>query len=578
MTRAAVAALFALAALGAQAPPPNVLLITIDTVRADHVGAYGAAKTPTPTLDALAKEGVRFADATSQAPLTGPAHAALLTGRYPARYGVRDNAATAIPESETTIAERFKAQGYRTGGFVAAFILDRQYGFAQGFDAFDAHFAKFTTPEKLEARRTAADVVDAALPWIAARNPQPFFAWVHLYDAHAPYRAPAAYRTRFPSSPYDASIAYVDASIGRIVAALRQSGALDRTIVSVIADHGEGLGEHGEETHGLFLYDTTLHVPWILRLPGSAHAGTLVREQVRAIDLAPTLAALAGLPAAHDLDGENVVPAVEGRVRRDTPPSYAETFYPKLHFGWSELTSVRAGGWKYIDAPKPELYDVVHDGAERDNAIDRRGALANGLSAEIAKTQSGFGPAARAEAPQPDPETLARLRSLGYVGVAAPSASGRRGPDPKDMIGTLESYNEQIGRVTRALQTGNAAAAIPILKQLVAGNDRSYELHLNLGDAYLGAKQYRDALDEYAAARLLNPSTAAPIVAAARAHLAMGDAPAALRDVAAAEAVEPRTDEVALVRGMIHEQQQVGAAALGDYQAAVAANSSNAAA
>ena len=589
MKRAVAGAILAVATLGAQGTRPNVLLITIDTVRADHIGAYGYAKGSTPVIDRLAREGVRFADATTQAPLTGPAHAAILTGRYPARFGVRDNATTPIPEGAATLAASFKAQGYRTAAFVAAFILDAQYGFGRGFDSFDARFAKFTPQDKVEARRPAGEVVDAALAWLreqsnsqanpqsAIRNPQ-WFLWLHLYDAHAPYASPAAYRSRFPASPYDGAVAYVDASIGRVIAALRQSGDLDHTIVSVIADHGEGLGEHGEDTHGFFLYDSTLRIPWILRLPGGAHAGGVVKEQARTVDVAPTLAALAGTGVPRDIDGESLVPLIEGGHRRDTPPSYAETFYPKLHFGWSELKSVRVGDWKYIDAPKPELYDLGHDAGERDNAIDRRGALAGGLSAEIARLESSFVALANRAAPQPDPETLARLRSLGYVGVAAPSASGRRGPDPKDAIGGLNAYLEQMQRVTHSLQTGSAAAAIPILKQLIAANDRSYELHLNLGDAYLDTKRYRDALDEYTAARLLNPSSAAPIVAAARAHLASGDPAAALRDLADAETIEPGTDDVPLVRGMVRERQGDMPSALAEYQAAVAANGSNPAA
>ncbi len=286
--------------LHAQPAPPNVVFITIDTVRADHLGAYGYTKGSTPALDRLARDGVRFADATSQAPLTGPAHAALLTGSYPARFGVRDNATTPLPPGAPTMAEAFKAGGYRTGAFIGAFIVDAQYGFGQGFDEFDAHFARFANADKIDARRPGGEVTDAALQWIAATpRGRPFFAWVHLYDAHSPYEVPAPYRSRFASLPYDAAVSYVDACVGRIVAALEQSGHLDRTIIAVVADHGESLGEHGEKEHGLFLYDAVLHVPWIIRLPGRQHAGTVVATQVRSIDVLPTLAELAGVPARH---------------------------------------------------------------------------------------------------------------------------------------------------------------------------------------------------------------------------------------------------------------------------------------
>jgi arylsulfatase A-like enzyme/Tfp pilus assembly protein PilF len=570
----------------AQAPPPNVLLITIDTVRADRIGAYGYTKGATPAMDRLAREGVRFADATSQAPLTGPAHAAILTGQYPARIGVRDNASTPIPSGTATLATMFKARGYRTGGFVGAFILGPEYGFAQGFDTFDATFSRFTTGMKLQAQRRGGDVTDAAIKWLrqpsaqlsaqpSALSPQPFFAWVHLYDAHAPYEAPAPFRARFAASPYDGEVAYVDSGIAKIVAALEQSGQLDRTLIAVVADHGEGLGDHGEAEHGLFLYESVLRIPWIMRLPGHDAAGTIVKTQVRAIDVLPTLAAIAGVPPPKT-DGASVVPFIKGPPPRDPAPSYAETFYPKWHFGWSELKSIRVGDWKYIDAPRPELYDMRADATELRNAIDARGPLAGGLSAELAKTQTGFGAAAAVtDAPQPDPETLARLRSLGYVGIASPSP-GVRGPDPKDMVPKLETFKAGISRAMDALGRGNADAAITQLKALVAINDRSYELHLFLGDAYAARRQYDTALGEYAAARMLNAHSSAPAISEARVYMGQGNLARALQQIDAAARLDPASSEVPLVRGEILEKLGRGPDALAQYELAVRANGSDA--
>jgi arylsulfatase A-like enzyme/Tfp pilus assembly protein PilF len=562
----------ALAVLRAQQAPPNVLLVTIDTVRADRIGAYGYAKGATPAIDRLAREGVRFADATTQAPLTGPAHAAILTGQYPARLGVRDNATTPIPPGTTTIAEVFKARGYRTGAFVGAFIVGPEYGFGQGFDTIDASFEKFNTGMKLQAQRRGGEVTDAALKWLRGGR-APFFAWVHLYDAHSPYEAPAPFRARFQASPYDGEVAYVDSCIAKLVAALDEAGQLDRTLVLVIADHGEGLGDHGESEHGLFLYESVLHVPWIMRLPARDAAGTVVKTQVRTIDVAPTIAALADA-SMPKVDGESVVPMIRGTVPREPAPSYAETFYPKWHFGWSELKSVRVGDWKYIDAPRPELYDMRTDAAERRNLVDARGPLANGLSNEIAKVQGGFGPAAAAEAPQPDPETLARLRSLGYVGIAGPS-SGARGADPKDMVGKLEMFRSGISRAIDALGRRQPDTAIAELKKLVAINERSYELHLFLGDAYEAKGQHELALGEYAAARVLNAHSTAPVVSEARVYLAQGDVARALTKLDEASRLEPDSGEIALVRGMLYEQQGQGPQALAQYEAAVRANGSD---
>jgi arylsulfatase A-like enzyme/Tfp pilus assembly protein PilF len=560
-------------ALVAQTPPPSVVLITLDTVRADRIGAYGYAKGATPTLDRLAREGVRFADASSQAPLTGPAHAALLTGQYPARLGVRDNATTPIPSGTRTLAQAFKDKGYRTGGFVGAFILGSEYGFGQGFDVFDASFARYSAGNKLQAQRRGGEVVDEAIKWLRTAAGRPAFTWIHLYDAHAPYDAPAPYRTRFATAPYDGEIAYVDSCVARVVATLEEAGQLDRTVIAVIADHGEGLGDHGEAEHGLFLYDAVLHVPWILRLPGRESAGTVVASQVRSIDVAPTLTSFAGasLPA---VDGENVMTLVRGTTRRDPPPSYAETYYPKWHFGWSELRSVRVGDWKYVDAPKPELYDMRADAGEKRNAIDARGPLATGLSNELGKIASGFGAAATAEAPQPDPETLARLRSLGYVGIAAPSP-GSRGVDPKDMVPKLEMFRTGITAAMSALERRAPDAAIAELRKLVAINDRSYELHLFLGDAYAAKREYETALGEYDAAAVLNPHTGAPLVSQARVYLAMGETSRAQQKIDRAAALEPGSSEALIVQGSIFEKQGRLAEAMTQYDRAVGINGSD---
>ena len=525
-------------------------------------------------LDRLAREGVRFADATTQAPLTGPAHAALLTGLYPARIGVRDNATTPVPETVTTAAELFKGKGFRTGGFVGSFIVSGAYGFGQGFDTFDADFPGFSDSQKLQVQRRGDAVVDAALAWLGTGGAQPFFAWVHLYDAHAPYEPPAPFDARFAASPYDGEIAYVDACIGRLIAGLERSGRFDRTLIAVVADHGESLGDHGEQEHGMFLYEGALRIPWILRLPGRAHAGRTVAEQGRAIDVLPTVAALAGVAAPRG-DGESVAAVIDGKPRREPPPSYAETWYPKWHYGWSELTSIRAEGRKYIDAPRPELYDLRTDAAEARNLVDSRGALASGMGAELRKIAGGFGAAAIVEAPQPDAETLARLRSLGYVGMTARPGPGVRGPDPKDMIASAETFRVAISRAMDALGRNDPASAVAQLKRLLAVNDRSYELHLFLGDAYAAMREFENALGEYAAAGLINPRSAAPALSAARAYLTQGDAVRALRKADEAARIEPGSGDIPTVRAQIYERGGRTQEAIDQYGAAIRANPSD---
>ncbi|MBA2302450.1 MAG: sulfatase-like hydrolase/transferase [Acidobacteria bacterium] len=565
-------------ALNAQpAGRPNILLVTLDTIRADRIGAYGYQLAETPHLDMLAAEGVRFDDATSQAPLTGPSHAAILTGQYPGRFGIRNNASTPLPEATLTLAERLKAAGYATGAFIGAFVVDRAYGFGQGFDIFDAAFEGFRHELKGQVQRPAGKVVDPALAWINAVSvPSPFFAWVHLYDAHAPYSAPAPYGPRFKARPYDGEVAYVDAQVGRLVAALRASSALDRTIVTVIGDHGEALGDHGEADHGIFLYESVMRIPWIMRLPPSLReghtAGVVVTRQARSIDLLPTLLELAGVRDAAPVDGESLAGRLRGEPPRDPAPSYAETWYPQLHFGWSRLRSLRVGEWKYIDAPHPELYDLRTDRSEQRNVVAERANVAARMASELDGIEKGFGAAATAAAPQPDAETIARLRSLGYVGLAAPSSGSGRGPDPKDKIAELATFRELLTRAGDDIRTGRTDAAIASLKRALAINERAYDAHVMLGSAWQQKGDFEKAVGEFEAAALLNPVGAAPHLLAANAFFESGRLESAMSRVDRAAGLEPDSGEIASMRGRIFERAGRGAEALAAYERAVTFN------
>jgi choline-sulfatase len=550
---------------------PNILLITLDTVRADRFGAYGYKAASTPTIDRLADEGVRFDDATSQAPLTAPAHAAMLTGHYPGRLGIRNNGSTAIPESSLTLAEALKGAGYRTGAFIGAFVVDRAYGFGQGFDRFDADFKGFRQEIKGQVQRRASEVIDPAMAWIGTGPAgTPFFAWVHLYDAHTPYDAPAPFAAQFKGRAYDGEIAYVDAQVGRLVAMLRSSGTLDRTIVVVIGDHGEALGEHGEEDHGIFLYESVMRVPWIVRAPGIS--SRVISEQVRGIDLMPTVLELAGVPPGERIDGGSVVALMRGGSRTDPPPSYSETWYPQLHFGWSRLRALRVGEWKYIDAPKPELYDLRTDMAEKKNVLADRSNVAARMAGELEAIEKSFGAAATQASPQPDAETIARLRSLGYVGLAAPSSGAGRGPDPKDKILELREFRSLLTRAGDDLAARRPDAAILKLKRAIGLNERAYDAHVLLGAAYQQKGMLEQALGEFDAAALLNPGAAAPQLLSADAFLSGGALQRAMERVEKAAALEPDSGEVASVRGRILERAGRAEDALTAYERAIALN------
>jgi choline-sulfatase len=466
-------ALFAAAAVAASpgcsrdatkpATAPSVLLVTIDTLRADHIGCYGHGAASTPTLDGLAARGTRFATAVAHAPLTAPSHASILTGLSPLGHGVRDNGAYVLPPSVRSVAEDFRQAGYRTAGFVSGFPLKRRFGFDRGFETFDDQL-----PRGKDARRTAyvertADrTTDAALRWLEAARPagspgRPFFLWVHYYDPHAPYEAPAE-AAAGAASPYDGEVAFVDAQLGRLLRRVEQLGDGGPTLVLVTADHGESLGEHGEDTHGIFLYDSTISVPFLLAGPG-VPAGRVASVVARGIDVAPTLLDYAGL-ASKGMEGRSLRPAVSGGALGDEP-AYAESLHPQLQYGWAPLHSWRTGRFKLIEAPRVELYDLGADPSEaRDLAAKepaRRDAMRRGLQKAMAATTPSAGQAV-------DPETAERLAALGYVGTggsAVPPASGR---DPKDGI----SLVTRLGRSGMTVARTEPAKAIRELTALLA--------------------------------------------------------------------------------------------------------------
>jgi arylsulfatase A-like enzyme/Flp pilus assembly protein TadD len=463
---------------GGEARDPNLVLVTLDTVRADHLGCYGDAAAVTPALDRLAAAGVRFAEASSAVPLTLPSHATLLSGLLPTRHGLRNNGAGALSGKTPTLATLLAGKGYRTGAFVGAFVLDRRFGLNQGFEVYDDEIPRDPRAGvSLEAERPGRDVVDRALAWLGREDPRPFFLWVHLYDAHAPYAPPPVWAARHPVSPYAGEISAVDEQVGRVLAELDRRGLEKKTVVAVAADHGEGLGEHGELTHGLLLYEPTLRVPLLLSAPGRLKP-RVVKTPVSLVDLAPTLAGMLGKtlspPAAGSLDGRDLSAAL---LAGDEPPAadlYAESRYPAI-FGWSPLAALRRRDLKYIAAPRPELYDLRRDPREAADLMQRSaggaGTQARSFAARLAEIEAGAAAAPRPSAP--DAETRARLASLGYVtGEAppsqpsAPGAPPRRAPDPKTMVGLFQRFEKAHTR----LQAGETDAALGELAALVAAD------------------------------------------------------------------------------------------------------------
>jgi choline-sulfatase len=417
-----------------RSPRLNLLLVTIDTLRADHVGAYGDRAAKTPTLDSLAARGLRFEHAQSPVPMTGPSHATILTGLYPPVHGVRDNVVFSLDSRHRTLGTLLKAQGYRTAAFVGAYPVAAAFGFRQGFDTFSEDFKDSPIPGA-GAQRPANEVVDATLGWLAASADAPFFLWMHLYDPHAPYDPPEPYRTAFASRPYDGEIAFADAQLGRLVDWLRSSGHEQDTVMAVLSDHGESLGEHREVTHAVLLYESTLHVPFLLAGPG-VPSGVTVSSRVTTVDLAPTLLRLLGLEPPPEMTGRNLGPAFRGE-RLPPEPLYAESLFGRLNCRWSSLRAWTAGDWKLIDGSRAELFDLAADpGETHDRATEEGPRVANmraGLRTAMAKMAPGGDQARTATI---TPEVEATLKSLGYVG-----GSGGAGeldepglPDPRDRV------------------------------------------------------------------------------------------------------------------------------------------------
>lgn len=563
------------AVVPAAGPRPNVLLITLDTARADRLGAYGYAPARTPNLDALARAGVRFDDATAASPITGPAHAALLTGLYPARLGVRDNVTTPLPADATTLAEVLSGHGYATGGFIGVFLLDRPYGFAQGFETFESGFTRVDSGSEANAERPGNFVVNDAVRWLASLPAdRPFFGWVHLYDPHTPYAPPEPLASGFAGRLYDGEMAFVDQQVGRLIETLRARGALDRTLVAVIADHGESLGEHGEDEHGVFLYEAVLRVPWLMSGPGLP-AGRAIAEQVRAVDLVPTLLEALALGPLADLDGRSVVGMLQGRASAGQKEAYAETYYPRLHYGWSELRSIRDDGWKAIDAPLPELYNLRDDPHELRNLYEQYRARGDAMIARAAALEQELTAGRAPETNEPDADTMARLRSLGYLGVAAAQPKGVRLPDPKDKVTQRREYNALMSRAIDALSAGNPAAAAATLQELLRKNERASDVHQLLGEVYQRQGRLDEALGEFAAASVLNPEAAGPRLSAAEIHLEMNDLTAARKRLEDAARTDPDSFDVALVTGRVLEREKRPAEAMAAYERAVRLNPAN---
>jgi arylsulfatase A-like enzyme/thioredoxin-like negative regulator of GroEL len=527
----------------------NLLLITLDTTRADRLGCYGHATARTRHLDRLAAEGTRFEQALSPAPITLPAHASIFTGLFPFAHGVRNNGNFYLAERFPTLATRLKTRGYRTGAFVSSFILDRRYGLARGFDVYDDAM-EGAQPQvvALEAERRGDRTALALDTWLeagAASPGVPFFAWLHLYDAHEPYRPPPPFRELFAADPYDGELAFDDAVVASVLDRLGRLGLLDRTLVAVVGDHGESLGDHGEETHSMFVYESALRVPLILWRPGQVPAGLVVREPVRATDLAPTLLELLSAPPLSTNDGTSLVPLLHGQPLAATPPVYAETYLPLFYMNWAPLRSLRDARFKLIDAPRPELYDLEHDPGELRNLYADGVPAARALRSALERiTAGGEGVM---EVGRLDRETAERLASLGYLGAehAVPAAAHDAArPEPKQMIAVFN----RLRRANAAVRERRFADALPVLQEVLQRDPGNAFATLVSGSAQMGLGHWREATAFFRRYLEMVPTSAYAHHWIAVCALRQGDRAAALREADATLAIDPRFSDARVLR------------------------------
>ena len=539
------------------APPRtarHLVIVTIDTLRADRVGAYGYRAATTPELDRLALEGALARDASAHVPLTRPSHVSLFTGLLPAKTGVRDNISPAVVPSVPLVAERLKQAGFATAAFVSSVVLDSSSGLDRGFDTYSDAFEggggepQFLSTVQKRGDRTTAEAVAWLDAWLErTRTAAPagrVFLWLHLYDPHDPYEPPEPHASRHEGRPYDGEVAWSDELVGRLDVALARLGLREETLLVVTSDHGEGLGDHGETLHGFFTYESTLAVPFIVRGPG-VRPGTRLSGTVRLVDVFPTVLDLLGVavPAGTQLDGTSLAGALRAERALEEHPVYAESLVPLLHFGWSDLRVLREGRWKYIQAPRPELYDLRNDPGERTNlanaeaprATALRAALGRFLDAERRATKQA--PAAAAV----PPELLEKLGALGYVGGSAAAETRTPGADPKDRIEDFRVANDLIRQGLLSLHDRDYPSSIARFRTVLARGIASFEVHFYLARGLAGAKRYAEAARHFEEAVRRAPAHGSAWEGLAQSLAAVGRRDEARRAYEAALPLAPRS-------------------------------------
>lgn len=522
-----------------------IILISIDTLRADRLPAYGYTGTQTPSIDRLARDGVLFENAYSHSPQTLPSHTSILTGRLPFEHGVRDNIGFSVKPGERTLQSGLRDRGYATGAFVSSHVLRQQVGLNQGFDHYDDRMPAASPDKALgQVQRTGMDTLRAAVPWLNARTSPRFFLFFHIYEPHRPY-APPAHVTA--SNPYDGEVEYADEIVGALLDHLSEKGLYDRATIVLLSDHGEGLGDHGEDEHGIFLYRETIQVPLIVKLPGSRGGGRRVAAPVQHVDLAPTIRALVegaadgGAEAGH---GRSLLPALFDTGPLAAATIYAESLSPRYHFGWSELYALSDDRYRLIRAPRDELYDLSRDPREKTSVAGDRAQVMTAMRAALDPLIASAAPSAPSAVSEEDRQKLA---ALGYVGTQSrPSLElpGGRLPDPKDQIHVLQKYKQAADLAGQR----RFDDAIALYRELLRDDPGMTDVWLQLADVLIRRGLTGDAVEAYREVLKRNPKDPAGLTGAASALLRLGRLREARAHAELARDVAPGTAHELLAR------------------------------
>ena len=540
-------------------PGAPVILISIDTLRADHLPAYGYAKVETPNIDAFQRDSIQFENAYSHCPLTLPSHLSMLTGLLPAEHGVRTNLGYRFDgAAHPTLGRILRGRGYATGAAVSSYVLRGATGIGDSLDFFDDAVGGEVewTRDKSLLQRPGGETARRALAWAESVKTRPFLLFLHIYEPHLPHEPPEPYRSRYGAT-YDGEVAASDGVVGEFLEALKRDGIYDRALVFLVSDHGEGLGDHGEQEHGILLYREVLHVPLLLKLPGSRDAGTRVGEPVGLIDIVPTVTGLLKLEA-RPLKGTSILD------RRRREGVYSETYYPRIHLGWSPLRSLVDARYHYIDGPKPELYGIVSDPRETTDTAATAAPVARAMKKELEGYPSDFANPSRV-----DPDLAEKLKAIGYLSQTAPISDSEALPNPRDRI----EVHEGLKAASRLTSQGKNEEALLAFRSLLKHDPGSFDVQRDLAGALARLRRYPEAAAAYKEAMRLSPRLAGSVaLSLGRVELEMGQLEEAEAIARAALEEDPARAHllmarVALARGDLAEAEGQARLAMADAEA-----------